>query len=561
MLSPDLLMMYGPNHDFFRDLECVVLEADPESLQVISINPVVSDLFGYAPHRCRERNFLLGELVHPDDHEFVTARLARLFEQAPMEVQFRAVRADGHALRVRGIFTLTAGEAGGRRQLYGLLCAHRDVSESQNLTEDRLQLALDAANMGVWDWNVEDSTVFWSENLYRLHGFRREELGNLFDNYSRLVERVHPEDVDRVQETVRQALDTGQDYDIEYRFRLPDESYRWIHVKGRIYSEPGVGPIRIAGTAQDITAGKKVALALQAELMERKRAEAELTRLAETLESRVDERTSKLKETNELLMHEIFERRRTERELARTNQKLVQSNRELQDFAYIASHDLKEPLRKISTFADLLQYDSRDHLDEDGRFYLQRMQESASRMMALIDDLLQFSRIKTSGRAFSKIDLNEILANVLSDIELGIADVNGTVIVEGMPSINADPTQMRQLFQNLITNALKFRRKEVTPLVRVFAEQAEDEQSSEIEVCRLVVEDNGIGLDEQYADRIFAPFQRLHTEYEGTGMGLAICRRIVERHHGNIHVASKPGGGSRFVIDFPLHHLDANEET
>jgi PAS domain S-box-containing protein len=560
MPAPDFLMMNGSNRDFFNDLECVVLEADPESLQFISINSVVNDLFGYPPDRCQVRNFLLGELVHPDDVEFVAARLARLCEGAPMEVQFRAVRADGQSIRVRGLFTLTPGETGARRNLYGLLCEHRDVSESINLTEDRLQLALDAANMGVWDWNVEDSTIFWSENVYRLHGFKREELGNLFENYLTLVERVHPQDVERVQETVRQALSTGHDYEIEYRFRLPEGPYRWIHVKGRIYTASGVGPIRIAGTAQDITAPKTAELAAQAELVERKRAEAELTRLAETLESRVDERTSKLQETNALLMHEIVERRRTERELARTNQKLVQSNRELQEFAYIASHDLKEPLRKISTFADLLQYDSRDDLDEDARFYVERMQESASRMMALIDDLLQFSRIKTSEQAFRKTDLNEILANVLSDIELGIRDANGTVKVEGMPSINADPTQMRQLFQNLITNALKFRRKDVTPQVRVFAELAADEKLADVRVCRLIVEDNGIGFDEQYSDRIFAPFQRLHTEYEGTGMGLAICRRIVERHHGNIQVASKPGGGSRFVIELPPRHLDANDE-
>lgn len=561
MPAPEFLMMNASERDFFNDFECVVLEADPESLQVISVNSVVDNLLGYAAEYCRKHNFLIRELIHPDDLEFVVARLARLYEGAPTEVHFRAMHSDGQAVRIRGIFTLRPGESGPRRNIYGLLCEHREVSESENLTEDRLQLALDAANMGVWDWNVEDSTIFWSENVYRLHGFEREEFGSLFENYLALVERVHPQDVDRVQETVRLALSTGHDYDIEYRFRLPDQTYRWIYVKGRIYSEPDTGPVRIAGTAQDITARKTAELAAQAELIERKRAEAELTRLTETLESRVDERTSKLQETNAMLMHEIVERKRAERELARANQKLVQSNRELQEFAYIASHDLKEPLRKISTFADLLQYDSKDHLDDDGLFYLGRMQESASRMMALIDDLLQFSRIKTSDQAFKTIDLNEIVSNVLSDIEIGLRDANGSVQVEDLPSINADPTQMRQLFQNLITNAIKFRQKDATPMVRVYPERIDHEGTADSQVCRLIVEDNGIGFDEQYSDRIFAPFQRLHTDYDGTGMGLAICRRIVERHHGNIRVSSRPGGGSRFIIELPLHHREPGDEN
>ncbi len=295
------------------------------------------------------------------------------------------------------------------------------------------------------------------------------------------------------------------------------------------------------------------------ELAERRRAEEQLKELNETLEQRVADRTTALAETNARLTAEVAERQRAEQALERTNTALLQSNRELQEFAYVASHDLREPLRKISSFADLLRQESSDRLDESGKRYLDRMQDAAIRMSGLISDLLSFSRIATQGQPFTPIDLNDVVAEVLSDLEVHIRDVKGTVEVGPLPTIEADATQMRQLFQNLIGNALKFHRKDVPPIVHVRAGDETGDgagDGTDDGAYRLTVRDNGIGFEEKYLDRIFMPFQRLHghNTYPGTGIGLAICRRIVERHHGDLTARSRPGEGTTFVVTLPVRH-------
>lgn len=237
-------------------------------------------------------------------------------------------------------------------------------------------------------------------------------------------------------------------------------------------------------------------------------------------------------------------------ELEWANRALDERNRELQDFAYIASHDLQEPLRKISAFAGVLDEDYADRLDEQGRYYLERVRDAAGRMSELIEGLLAFSRIAVSGANFERVDLGAVVAAVLSDLEFQIAERGAQIDVGTLPEIEAVPMQMRQLFQNLLTNALKYQPEDHTPHVRIRAEALE---GSTPERWRIRVEDNGIGIEEKDLERIFGPFQRLHNrqEYRGTGMGLAICRRIVERHRGTIRAESTPGQGTTFAIELP----------
>jgi PAS domain S-box-containing protein len=264
-----------------------------------------------------------------------------------------------------------------------------------------------------------------------------------------------------------------------------------------------------------------------------------------------------------LTLRDVSERKEAARAMAAANAKLERRNRALRDFAYIASHDLQEPLRKIRAFSNLVLEDYGASVDETGRHYLERMQDAAERMSQLINDLLVYSRITTRAQPFEAVDLSEIAANVRNDLDLQIEDVNGTVEIDALPTIEADPTQVRQLLQNLIGNGLKFHRPDTPPHVRVQAavEPAPDalKQSGRLdascrEMCRLTVTDNGIGFEESHADRIFTPFKRLHGrgEYEGTGMGLAICRRIVERHGGDISADSTPGEGTTFTVLLPV---------
>jgi PAS domain S-box-containing protein len=247
--------------------------------------------------------------------------------------------------------------------------------------------------------------------------------------------------------------------------------------------------------------------------------------------------------------NDITARRRVEEELER-------SNRELQEFAFIASHDLHEPLRKVMAFGDRLNSRYGDRLGEDGRDYLQRMRKAAFRMQTLIESLLSYSRVTTKAETYSAVDLNVLMKEILGDLETSIADNGVRIEVERLPVVDADSNQMRQLFQNLIANALKYHGTEA-PFVRILGRKADPitgrTGSGISEGYQILVEDNGIGFDEKYLDRIFTPFQRLHGRdaYEGTGMGLAICRKIMDRHGGSLTARSTPGKGSTFIVTLP----------
>ncbi len=254
-----------------------------------------------------------------------------------------------------------------------------------------------------------------------------------------------------------------------------------------------------------------------------------------------------------VVAYDVTERVAAEAKAEAFRQELERSNRELQDFASVASHDLQEPLRKISAFADRLVRKYADALPPEGKDYLDRVMGAVGRMQTLIEDLLTYSRVTTRARPFEPTDLNEVLHGVLSDLENRLTVSGGRVETDGLPTIEVDPMQMRQLFQNLIGNALKFRREGVPPVVRITAEELELDGRK---WCKLVVADNGIGFDNQYAERIFGVFERLHgrERFEGTGMGLAIVRKIATRHGGTVTAEGKPGEGATFTIMLPVTH-------
>lgn len=233
--------------------------------------------------------------------------------------------------------------------------------------------------------------------------------------------------------------------------------------------------------------------------------------------------------------------------------KLERSNQELEQFAFVASHDLQEPLRKIRLFGEVLSNRLENRLDDETRDYLNRMLDAAARMQAMITGLLELSRINTRGQDFVNVDLNAVMRDVISDLETRINQTHGKVEVEPLPTIEADPLQMRRLMQNLVSNALKYSRQEVPPVIHITGKVIQPESGKPKQVI-LRVEDNGIGFEMEYLERIFQPFQRLHGRgvYEGTGIGLSICQRIVERHGGNLTAESIPDQGSVFIVTLPL---------
>lgn len=261
---------------------------------------------------------------------------------------------------------------------------------------------------------------------------------------------------------------------------------------------------------------------------------------------------------------DITDRKRAEDALLKQTEKLTRTNAQLQEFAYIVSHDLQEPLRKINAFGDRLKTRCAS-LDEQSSDYLARIMNASLRMQTLINDLLAYSRVTTKAQSFSNVNLSQIAADVLGDLEMRIEQTKGRVIIDSLPEIKADPTQMRQLFQNIIGNSLKFHHPDRPPVIKVSARfispdgplvnQKTVSPKSLPENCEITFEDNGIGIEAKYFDRIFGVFQRLHSrdEYEGTGVGLAICQKIVEKHSGSIRVQSEPGQGTKFIVTLPVN--------
>lgn len=248
---------------------------------------------------------------------------------------------------------------------------------------------------------------------------------------------------------------------------------------------------------------------------------------------------------------DITRRKRGEEDLLRYSKRLERSNAELESFASVASHDLQEPLRKIRMMGERLASIAGESLEEQAQDYLRRMMKAGDNMHLLIRDLLAFSRVTMRTAGFAPVGLGGPVNDALSALELLVEETGAVVTVDPLPLVEVDETQMRQLFQNLIGNALKFRRPDVVPQIQV---TGRIEDRAGVAFAIVEVRDNGIGFDERYRERIFLVFQRLHgrSEFEGTGIGLAICKKIVERHDGHIHAGSRAGEGAQFIVELPV---------
>jgi signal transduction histidine kinase len=352
-------------------------------------------------------------------------------------------------------------------------------------------------------------------------------------NYLETCDRAHgdcSEEARIVADGIRAVIGGEREaFSIDYPCHSPQQ-HRWFRVYvSRI--EEGQ-PTRVVVSHHNITREKQ-----DAEALREARAE---------LEQRVRERTAELEALNQTLQTESEGHRRARETLVRQAQELVRSNRELEQFAYVASHDLQEPLRMITSYLQLIERRYSDHLDTDGREFIGYAVDGASRMKLLIEDLLAYSRVGTRNSPFAPVECEAILKTALSDLMFSVSEEQVLLTHDPLPVVHGDERQLITLFSNLIGNAMKFRR-ELPCRIHVSARPEREEWV-------FTVEDNGIGIAAEYFDRIFIIFQRLHhrEEYAGTGIGLAICKKIVERHGGHIWVESKPGIGSRFSFTLPI---------
>ncbi len=281
----------------------------------------------------------------------------------------------------------------------------------------------------------------------------------------------------------------------------------------------------------------------------------------------------KLVAINRSLELEVHERKASEEKVNELNHKLLENierlesaNKDLDRFAFMASHDLQEPLRKILMFSDRLNHKYSNILDEEGKLFISRIQHAGERMQALIKDILLFSKTSLEKQSFIESDLNIVLSDVLGELESAIDEKNVLINVERLPSLYVNPVLMRPLFYNLIGNAIKYSRQGIRPLIKVYAEYSNGQsvqagQEIRNKYCRIYIEDNGIGFDQKYSEQIFGMFKRLHrhSEFEGTGIGLALCKKIVEEHKGFITARSKVNEGSVFIISLPVYLHEERE--
>ncbi|MEI6947041.1 ATP-binding protein [Paraflavisolibacter sp. H34] len=399
----------------------------------------------------------------------------------------------------------------------------KEIAERKKAGEDltvmirQLNEAQDIARIGHWQWDVLQNKLTWSDSLFKVYGFPPSDKPMSYDDF---ISRVYPADRNFVNEAIEEAFATREFPSYVHRIVLDDGSVKVIQAKGEVVVNEAGEVVRMIGTGQDIT-------------------EQHLAR----------------------------------QQLLDKTQELESANIELKKFAYIASHDLQEPLRKIMTFASMLEAEAPNGLPGKMGVHIEKIVGSSLRMQRLIGDILRFSNLKHTGEEFAPVALNDVLDQVQGDLELQLEEHGARVVHDDLPVIEAIPSQMGQLFQNLLSNALKFRRKEEAPLIHIQARLVTGQellQHPEFEryirglsanhrswtkerFVLVTVRDNGIGFEQVYAHKIFEVFQRLQADQTaGTGIGLAICKKIVDNHYGLIAADGHPGEGAVFTVILPV---------
>jgi PAS domain S-box-containing protein len=402
----------------------------------------------------------------------------------------------------------------------------REIRRRLNERDDLFRLITEKAADMIAVVDIHGHRIYNSPSYERILGYNPEEL-----EATSSFEQIHPDDRVKVKEAAQETSRSGVGQRIEYRMRHVDGSWRVLESTASTILNADGKVDKLVIVNRDITA--------------RKRAEEALQEHKTHLEELVATRTAELRTANEQLQQDISERKQVQQELTRKVEELARSNAELEQFAYVASHDLQEPLRMVASYTQLLARRYRGRLDADADEFIAFAVDGASRMQQLIEDLLSYSRLTTRGKALAWTEAGAACKAAIRNLRESIKGSNAAVRVGPLPAVLADSSQLTALFQNLIGNAIKYR-NERRPEIHVDAEPQGNEWT-------FSVQDNGIGIERQYWERIFQMFQRLHSrkDYPGTGIGLAVCKKIVERHGGRIWLESQPERGSTFLFTIP----------
>lgn len=453
--------------------------------------------------------------IHPKDLEIRKAAFERSYENGILEYSSRVILSENQVRWIEVKGKVHFDEENNPEKVLGTV---RDISsfvrniQKLEESEQKFRLLADSLPQHIWTADTEGNLNYFNQSVYDFSGYTAERLSQVG-----WLAIVHPDDKEKNVQAWASSISSGKDFLIEHRFRKHDGTYRWqlSRAKPQLNKE---GEIQMwVGSSTDIHDQKE---------------------FVNELERLVVERTN---------------------ELAQNMKDLAYMNKELQSFAYISSHDLQEPLRKIQTFSSLLLENEYDNLTEDGKEHFKRMQNAAKRMQALINDLLAYSRTTISERKYEPTDLNKLITEVKMDLKEEIKSHQAVIDSDLLCTINIIPFQFRQLLQNLISNSLKFAVKNRQPHIEISSVKGLGRDfelkrlSPSTHYCHIKISDNGIGFEEKYSERIFELFQRLHgkDKFQGTGIGLAIVKKIVDNHNGFISAQGKPDQGATFDIYLP----------
>ena len=469
-----------------------IFEIDFRRKKFITINDAMIIMSGYSQEELLSLD--VTDILDDDSKEIFQARINKMKdgEKQDEQIEYKIRTKNGRIIYVILKVKFKLDDQG---VPIGAMVVGHDITERKMAenelkdSQEKLELALNAGNIGIWSWNLKTDKFYWDHRIRKMLGWENSLIAPTYKDFEAIL---NEDDVPHVQNEIKRAIDEGILFESIFRLKSTGDDALYINSKAKVYRDEKGTPLRMLGVCIDITEVKK----------------------------------------------------NTEKVVFKLNEELMRSNKELQSFAYVASHDLQEPLRMVSSFTQLLAKQYKDKLDQNAREYIQFAVEGAGRMYDLLNGLLDYSRIQTKGNRFTSVRMMDILEHVNQNLKLAIVEKKGKITWDELPSVYADESQMIQLIQNLIVNAIKFNHN--TPSVHVRCTQ--DNDHFIFSVC-----DNGIGIDEQYFDKIFQIYQRLHLreEYSGTGIGLAICKRIVERHSGKIWLESKLGKGSTFYFSLP----------
>lgn len=494
-LANDVTDEYAADEDLraseerFREIAENIREVfwikNPVTGQFLYVSPAFETLFEKSLKEVYQDPNCWMERLHPEDRSMVEDALNDP-ENFVEEFQYRIFDTRNGLRYLQNVRHAVHAEDGSILRILGTttdITRTRKAEIELKEAHSRLELAIRAGGIGVWEYFTETGRLVWDETMFQIYKMDPEAFGESIDDWVRVV---HPDDLEPTRKLLQESVDTGKPFEAEFRIMLPDGGIRHLNGYGLMSLNKEGKVIRATGANVDLSPIKETQL------------------------------------------------------------RLLASNRELEQFAYAASHDLKEPLRGITGCLQLIERRIGDSLDNDLRNLFSHAVGGAERLQRLIDGLLVYSRSERIELKLQPVDLGSVAEKAVRLLQIRIEELKASVTIDSLPTIAGEPTLLLQLFQNLLSNALKFQNEGIPPHIHIHCPDSTKPRS-------VAVSDNGIGIEPQHFERIFLLFRRLHPseKFEGTGIGLAVCRRIMERHNASIRVESSPGEGSTFWLDFP----------